>query len=179
MSGTVKSARDRLKRGRQPHWQALIEGRVHLGYQRWKGRDGEAGGRWLLRRYIKQAKGNGKYRVQALGRADDAARADGADILSFEQAKAKAHAMVANPNGNGNGPIVRLTVRQAMHRYIDYKHQKGHPVGDLISRTNVHIIPTLGDLVVSELTAEQLRRWLHNMAHSPAQRRAKAGKPQY
>src|SRR5262249_26712696 len=86
MSGTVKharlesqSARDRLKRGRQPHWQALIEGRVHLGWQRWKGRDGEAGGRWLLRRYI----GKGKYRVLALGRADDAARADGADVLSF------------------------------------------------------------------------------------------------
>src|SRR6516165_7483768 len=182
MAGTVKharlestSARERLKRGRQPHWQALIEGRVHLGYQRWKGCDGEAGGRWLLRRYI----GNGKYRVQALGRADDAARADGADVLSFEQAKAKAHAMVASPNGNGNGPIVRLTVRQAMHRYVDYKHQKGQPVGDLISRSNVHIIPTLGDLVVSELTAEQLRRWLSTMAHSPAQRRAKGGKPQY
>jgi hypothetical protein len=171
MAGTVQharlestSARDRLKRGRQPHWQALIEGRVHLGYQRWKGRDGEEGGRWLLRRYI----GNGKYRVQALGRADDAARADGADVLSFEQAKAKAHAMVAGPNGNG--PMVRLTVRQAMHRYIDYKHQKGQPVGDLISRSKMHIIPTLGDLVVSELAAEQLRRWLATMAAAPAQR---------
>jgi hypothetical protein len=125
MSGTVKharlesqSARARLKRGRQPHWQALIEGKVHLGWQCWKG---EPVGRWLLRRYI----GNGKYRVQALSRADDAARADGADVLSFEQAKAKAHAMVASPNGNGNGLIVRLTVRQAMHRYIDYKHTTG------------------------------------------------------
>jgi len=180
MSGTVKharlesqSARARLKRGRQPHWQALVEGRVHLGWQCWKG---DPAGRWLVRRYIPAT---GKYRVQALGRADDAARPDGADVLSFEQAKAKAHAMVASPNGNGNGPIVRLTVRQAMHRYVDYKHQKGQPVGDLISRSNVHIIPTLGDLVVSELTAEQLRRWLSNMAHSPAQRRAKGGKPQY
>src|SRR5215510_5142371 len=180
MSGTVKharlesqSARARLKRGRQPHWQALVEGRVHLGWQCWKG---DPAGRWLLRRYIPAT---GKYRVQALGRADDATRADGADVLSFEQAKAKAHAMVASPNGNGNGPIVRLTVRQAMHRYIDFKHQKGQPVGDLISRSNVHIIPALGDLVVSELTAEQLRRWLSNMAHSPAQRRAKGGKPQY
>src|SRR5262245_6263314 len=180
MSGTVKharlesqSARARLKRGRQPHWQALVEGRVHLGWQCWKG---DPAGRWLLRRYIPAT---GKYRVQALGRADDATRADGADVLSFEQAKAKAHAIVASPNGNGNGPIVRLTVRQAMHRYIDFKHQKGQPVGDLISRSNVHIIPTLGDLVVCELTAEQLRRWLALMAHSPAQRRAKAGKPQY
>jgi hypothetical protein len=110
--------------------------------------------------------------VQALGRADDAARADGADVLSFEQAKAKAHAMVASPNGNGNDPIVRLTVRQ----YIDYKHHKGQPVGDLISRSNVHITPTLGDLVVSELTAEQLRRWLATMAAAPAQRRAKGNR---
>jgi integrase len=180
MAGTVKharlesqSARARLKRGRQPHWQALVEGRVHLGWQCWKG---DPAGRWLLRRYIPAT---GKYRVQALGRADDAARPDGADVLSFEQAKAKAHAMVASPNGNGNGPIVRLTVRQAMHRYIDYKHQKGQPVGDLISRSSVHILPTLGDLVVCELTAEQLRRWLALIAHSPAQRRAKAGKSQY
>jgi integrase len=167
-----QSARARLKRGRQPHWQALVEGRVHLGWQCWKG---EPVGRWLLRRYI----GNGKYRVQALGRADDAARADGADVLSFEQAKAKAHAMVAGPNSNGNGPIVRLTMRQAMNRYLDYKHQKGQPVGDPIRRTNMHLIPTHGDLVVSELTAEQLRRWLSNMAHSPAQRRAKRNKPQF
>ena len=183
MSGTVKharlesqSARDRLKRGRQPHWQALIEGRVHLGWQRWKGKKGEMGGRWLLRRYIPAT---GKYRVQALGRADDATRADGADILSFEQAKAKGHAMVASPNDNGDGKIERLTVRQAMHRYINYKHQKGQPVGDLISRSNVHILPALGDLVVSELTAEQLRRWLATMAAAPAQRRAKGNKPQY
>ena len=44
MAGTVKharlesqSARARLKRGRQPHWQALVEGRVHLGWECWKG----------------------------------------------------------------------------------------------------------------------------------------------
>ena len=126
MAGTVKharlesqSARARLKRGRQPHWQALVEGRVHLGWQCWKG---DPVGRWLLRRYI----GNNKYRVQTLGRADDAASADGADVLSFAQAEAKARAMVASPEaGGGNGKIVQLTVRQAMARYVDYKRHKG------------------------------------------------------
>ena len=56
MAGTVKhaklesrTARSRLKRGRQPHWQALVPGKVHLGYQCWKG---DAAGRWVLRRYI-------------------------------------------------------------------------------------------------------------------------------
>ena len=54
MAGTVKhaklesrTARSRLKRGRQPHWQALVPGRVHLGYQCWKG---DPAGRWVLRR---------------------------------------------------------------------------------------------------------------------------------
>jgi hypothetical protein len=90
MAGTVKhaklesrTARSRLKRGRQPHWQALVPGRVHLGYQCWKG---DAAGRWVLRRYI----GNYKYRSTTLGRADDAAPADGQNVLSFEQAEAKA-----------------------------------------------------------------------------------------
>ena len=135
MAGTVKharlesqSGRARLKRGRQPHWQALIEGKVHLGWQCWKG---ESVGRWLLRRYI----GNNKYRVQALGRADDVVPSDGADVLGFAQAEAKARAMVASPEANGSGPIVRLTVRQAMARYVDYKRHQGQPVGDLISRS--------------------------------------------
>jgi hypothetical protein len=118
MAGTVKHAklesrtsRSRLKRGRQPHWQALMPGRVHLGYQCWKG---DQEGRWILRRYI----GNNKYRNVTLGRADDAAAADGEHILMFEQAEAKARATVAAPNG---GKVEHLTVRQAMARYVDYK----------------------------------------------------------
>src|SRR6476469_1935214 len=134
MAGTVKharlessSARSRLKRGRQPHWQALVDGRVHLGWQCWKG---DPAGRWVLRRYI----GNGKYRVTALGLADDDAKvkADGIRVLSFDQAAAKARAMVAAPNGGGK--IERLTVRQAMERYVEFKHHKGQPVEDTISR---------------------------------------------
>jgi hypothetical protein len=100
-------------------------------------------------------------------------------VLNFAQAAAKARAMLASPEANGDGKIVQLTVRQAMARYADYKRHKGQPVGDLIGRTRVHILPALGDLVVSELTAEQLRQWLATMAAAPAQRRAKGNKPQY
>jgi integrase len=176
MAGTVKharlespSARNRLKRGRQPHWQALVDGKVHLGWQCWKG---DAAGRWVLRRYI----GNRKYRVTTLGLADDAAKADGARVLSFEQAAAKGSAMVEAPN---NGKIERLTVRQAIDRYIEHKRDQGQPVHDIISRGTAHILPSLGDLVVAELTPEQLRKWLATMAAAPAQNRPKAGKLQY
>ena len=176
MAGTVKharlesrTARHRLKRGRQPHWQALEPGRVHLGWQCWKG---DAAGRWVLRRYI----GNRKYRTTALGLADDAAEANGIQVLSFEQAAAKARAMVASPNG---GKIERLTVRQALSRYIEYKRERGQPVRDIVSRGTVHILPELGDLVVAQLTVEQMRKWFATMAAAPAQRRPKAGRPQF
>ena len=176
MAGTVKhakfesrTARSRLKRGRQPHWQALVPGRVHLGYQCWKG---DPAGRWVLRRYI----GNSKYRSATLGRADDAAPADGQNVLSFEQAEAKARAMVETPT---NGKIERLTVRQALNRYIEHKRTLGQPVGDVTSRSSVHILPSLGNCVVAELTAEQLRSWLATMAAAPAQSRPKDGKPKY
>jgi integrase len=163
-----KTARDGLKRGRQPHWQALVPGKVHLGYQRWRG---DEDGRWVLRRYI----GNYTYRSTTLGRADDSRRADGIDVLSYEQAEAKARAMVDSPLAK----IRRLTVRQAMKLYTEYKDAQGQSVSDLLNRTAVHILPDLGDLVVAELTAERLRRWLATMAATPAQTRSKDGKPRY
>ena len=116
-----------------------------------------------------------KYRTTALGRADDAALADGQNVLSFEQAEAKGRAMVSSHQTT----VHRLTVRQALARYINYKRALGHPVNDVLSRGTAHILPSLGDLVVAELTAEQLRRWLATLAASPKQTRPKAGVPQY
>ena len=175
MAGTVRhtkleshTARARLKPGRQPYWQALVAGRVHLGWQRWKG---DPAGRWLLRRYV----GDRTYRVTAIGLADDNASADGERVLSFNQAVAAARAMVETPQGT----VHRLTVRQAMVRYVEYKRNQGQSVADVTSRGTVHILPTLGDLVVSELTAERLRRWLFDLAAGPAQKRPKDGKVQF
>jgi integrase len=185
MAGTIepakfesRTARGRLKRGRQPHWRAIVPGKVHLGYQCWKG---DAAGRWLLRRYIgKHKSANGKpvakYRISTLGLADDAAKANGIHVLTFEQADAKARAMVAAPD---NGKIERLTVRQAMERYIEHKRDQGQEVRDILSRGAAHILPNLGNLVVAELTTEQLRKWLATMAAAPAQNRPKAGKPRF
>ena len=105
-----------------------------------------------------------------IGLADDDASADGERVLSYNQAVAAARAMSDTPQAKVHG----LTVRQAMTRYVD--HQS---VNDLQSRGRTHILPTLGDLVVSELTAERLRKWLANLAATPAQTRPKDGKPQY
>jgi hypothetical protein len=76
MVGTVRharldspTARAKLKKGRQPHWQALAF-KTHLGYQRQKG---TSAGRWLLRRHL----GANRYRISGLGIADDTDDPDG------------------------------------------------------------------------------------------------------
>jgi integrase len=161
-----KTGRAKLKKGRQPHWKTLAAGRAHLGYQRqW----GASAGRWILRRYV-----DGKYRMIALGAADDALEADGDHTLSYEQAEAKARTLLDRPAAM----LGRLTVRGAMGRYIDYKRDQGQAVDDLISRSNAHILPALGDKLVAELTVEQLRKWLALLAAMPAMTRAKRGAKQ-
>ena len=175
MAGTVrhaklesKTSRARLKRGRQPHWQALVPGRVHLGFQCWKG---DRQGRWLLRRNV----GGDKYRSAHFGPRGRPRGGQRHTVLSYEQADAKARAMVDVPTSPHSSPHGR----GAFNRYIEFKRSQGQPVADLLSRGTAHILPPLGDLVVSELTAEHLRRWLATMAAGPAQTRPKAGKPQY
>jgi integrase len=165
------TARARLKKGRQAHWQQLKPG-VHIGYQRWPG---DAEGHWLLRRYLG---GGNTYRTVTVGAADDHRKADGINVLDYEQAKAKIASSILLP---GLEKVHRLTVRQAMDRYVTYKRSLGQnrAVRDVLSRGTVHILPTLGDLVIEELDADKLRRWLATVAHTPAQLRSKAGKPQY
>jgi integrase len=165
-----RTARNKLEKGRQPAWEKLHD-RVHLGYQRWKG---DESGRWLLRRYLG---GGNKYRVMALGTADDTNAANGVSVLNYDQAKAKALAMVETPDADKK--IQNITVRQATERYIKFKLGEGQPVDDAISSSRVHILPQLGDLVVSQLTDDILRQWRNNLANSPAQLRSKAGTPQY
>ena len=149
-----------------PHWQALEEGKSHIGYQVWKGAEQ---GRWLLRRYV----GARRYRLETLGLADDSADADGERILSFKEAEAKARSIVGKPQAT-TGP---LTVRMAWDAYVANKGRSQSD--DLLSRGAVHILPELGDLVVEKLTAQKLRGWLNGIAAMPAQRRPKAGKPQF
>jgi integrase len=64
-------------------------------------------------------------------------------------------------------------------RYVEFKQSQGQSVADVLSRGTAHILPSLGDLVVSELTATKLRSWLSTMAASPRQTRPKAGVSQY
>lgn len=156
----TRTARARLPRQREPHWLTLLPGRAHIGYQR---RPEAPTGRWVLRQLI-----DSRYRIVALGQADDV---EGVG-LDFSRAEAMARAMIDAPATAGR----RITVRQAVQDYIEHKRASGQPVADLTSRLRAHALPTLGDVVVAELTAERLRRWLATMASMPAMTRPRDGR---
>ena len=160
----TRTARAKLKRGRQAHWRAILPGRLHLGYQR---KPEATAGRWLLRRH----QGNA-YRVEALGWADDADDADGASVLTFEQAQAKA---LENADAGEGQPRHRLTVRRAIADYTEFKRAEGRSTNDMERRAAAHILPVLGDIEVSDLTSDRIRRWLSDLAASPAFKRTKKG----
>jgi integrase len=180
MAGKVQEARldsvarrTRLKRGRQPHWRALHRDPdrsviSHLGYQRWPE---DKAGRWLLRQYRE-----GKYSITPLGAADDAETADGHRVLSYHQAEANALAQAGAPRSRS----ARLTVRQALAAYIEFKRSQGQlgAVAYTEKSARAHILPVLGEVAVADLTAERLRKWLAALAATPARVRTKTGAPQ-
>jgi integrase len=156
------TARRRLEAGRQPHWHTIVAARDHLGYQRWPH---DKVGRWILRR-----RRGGHYSTEPLGTADDARRADGVSVLSFEQARAKAVELA----GSEDRPAGRITVARAVADYVDFLRSQGRSTYHAESTAATHILPRLGDQEVSQLTSAQLRRWLIGVADQPARKRSKA-----
>jgi integrase len=164
MAGTVKeaklqnpTARKRLKAGRQPHWNTIVAGRDHLGYQR---KEGDATGRWLLRR-----RRGSRYSIEPIGTADDdrSIKPDGVSVLDFAQARAKAVELSVDER-----PAGRLTVQRAMADYLDFLKSQGKPTDTAESAITVHILPKLAHHEVASLTSPQLRAWTSWVADQPS-----------
>src|SRR5262249_44051058 len=106
-----RAAREKLKSSGKPHYRQLDPG-LHLGY-----RKGVAGGRWVMRWYA----GDGAYKVETIGTADDKADADGVAVLSYRQAQERIRELhtARSRAGQGlpadNGPY---TVRHCLEEYL-------------------------------------------------------------
>ena len=103
-------------------------------------------------------------------------------MLTFDQAAALARKQSEKPKDLDD----QLTVRQALELYRECKESLHQPaaVADVRSRGAAHILPPLGDVRISELMPERLRRWLGALATAPAQSRPKRdrqgnSKPRY
>jgi integrase len=167
-----RDARRRLKIRAKPYYRAIERG-LHLGYRRL---GGNAAGSWIGRFY----RGNQQYEVERLGTADDMSDADGIAVLDFWQAQDAARkAMVerAHRAHVKHGPI---TVGDAMDEYLAFLDHNRKSGADARYRDRAFIRPALGNVQVAELTADRLRKWMADMARTPARLRTREGlKQQY
>ncbi len=160
------AARARLPVQRKPHFR-LIEPGLHVGYYR-----GERGGSWIARRYLAA----GRYATLRLGLADDGRSADGREVLTFGQAQSAARdwaTRAANPEPE---PAAPYTVADAMRDYLEeYVERGGKSLQGTRTAIEAHILPALGDGLVSELTLQRVRAWHRGLAAAPARIRSAKG----
>jgi integrase len=148
-----RSRRLRLEARKEPYW-CTIERGLAVGYHR----PVSGAGTWWARVLVSPKPT--RYRSAALAHADDHTDADDDAVLDWKQAQAAARRWAAKQNAAGP-----LTVRKAIERYIaDLKARKGGTAAKLTEdRLNKHAIPVLGDVLVSELMAGQVRSWLNGL----------------
>jgi len=166
-----RTTRNRLKAQPKPYWRLLSPGH-HIGYRRHQ----KTAGAWVARVYLGQAEG---YREEVLGVADDLLSADGMKILDFSQAQDQARVWFAQQarrsQGIEDGPTEPYTVARCMADYLDWfrAHRKAYETTRLA--IEAHILPSLGKREVSVLTATVIKKWLQDLADSPARVRSSMG----
>jgi integrase len=126
--------------------------------------------------------GDGAYRVETIGTADDKGDAgEGEVLLDFRQAQARArerhleHTRTAKGLPAKEGPY---TVRACVEEYLSFLEAKRKSARDARYRAEALILPKLGDLPCIDLSAAFLRRWLENAATSAPRLRTRRGEDQ-
>jgi integrase len=165
-----RTARGELEARGHPHYRQIEPG-LHLGYRKPRGRKGKpaTSGQWVTRIYA----GGQSYKVKKLGVADDFKDADGIAILNFAQAQDKAVERWKRGAREEAGITGPLTVADAIRDYLEYLDHEGKNTDDAKCRANAFIVPKLGDIECSKLTATKLRGWLSTLALAPPRLRTK------
>lgn len=161
-----RSGRERLKPRRKPYYKSIGAG-LHLGYRR-----NRNGGVWVLRRYVSE----GNYEISTFADADDRLEANGESVLTFYEAQSRARDL--HKKAEAGEPVGPITVETAMADYMVWL--KGHRKSwkDAEYRINAMILPELGSVEISKLTATRLREWQQKIADTPPRVRTKIGKDQ-
>jgi hypothetical protein len=93
------------------------------------------------------------------------------------QAQERAREVAARHRTSTTADDGPLTVSKALDAYFDRlegEHSKS--LSDARQRAALHIRPTLGDTLVSDLARERIAKWHSGLAASPRNVRGKAGK---
>jgi integrase len=151
----TRQARLRLtiKKDREPYWRLLRQG-LHLGY-----RKSPQGGVWMVR--LKQGD---RYIKKTLAQADDFQDSNGETVISYAEAQKIAL-------GYADRDFSPLTIKEATDHYLKWfkEHRKAYDV--TLMNVNAHILPHFGKVLVTDLKTVQIRKWLNNLAATPARKR--------
>ena len=153
----TRSARLSAKRGRRLI-RRLNRG-VALVYRRTK----ESSGTWSAKVTI----GEGRYQLRRLADADDHQDANGVDVLSFDQAQAKAIES-AEAWKKSAGLIGDDTVADAAERYLEWFRANRKGLKETENACRTHILPALGAVKLADLSAKTIKAWLEALAAAPA-----------
>ena len=157
----TREARRKLKASGKPYWRAIGKG-LHVGY-----RKGRTSGVWVVRRYL----GDQNYSMHTIAEADDVLDADGETVLDFWQAQEVARNLRPVPKR------AAYTVSDAVRDYLDRLEGRAS-WHDTKMRLEAFVLPAFGDKKVSELEADEIRKWHRGIAKTPARTRTKAGAEQ-
>ena len=145
---STREARKRLAVAKKPYFRSLDEG-LHLGYRR-----SNSGSAWVLRWY----KGDGAYALANLdARPDDVLPADGATVLNWSQAQAKAREEFQRLQRAAEGldetpQAGPYTVKDALADYMAAYRRKGGKAADRTQwAIDALIVPALGVVPVAKL----------------------------
>lgn len=161
-----RSGRKGLKARSKPYYRSIGAG-LHLGYRR-----GKTTGVWVIRRYVSA----GKYEVSTFADADDTIESNGETVLTFFEAQNRARDL--HRKAEVGEPVGPFTVREAVNEYIGWLEGHRKSARDARYRADALILPELGDVEISKLTASKLRDWLMKISTTPARLRTKPGKDQ-
>lgn len=128
-------------------------------------------GTWAVR----LASSEGKYTLETLGTADDYAEANGETILSFGQAQAKALARHREVQQAGGIIKSATTVSEASEHYLDWFRTHRKSIATTENTIKAHILPTFGEMALSELRTEAIKSWHTKLATKAARKRTRKG----
>lgn len=134
-------------------------------------RSAKSYGTWSAR----VAMADGRYVLEAIGMADDHQEADGSDVLTFEQAQAKALEIQARLQRAGGKIRGSMTVDQAADEYLEWFRHNRKSIKETESTIAAHIRPKLGKLKIVDLTKTKIAAWHSGLAKKPARVRSRLG----
>jgi len=127
--------------------------------------------------------GDGDYKLETIGVADDLADADGVAVLDFKQAQAlirQRHIELVRAARGLPAKDGPYTVRACVDEYLSFLEANRKSAKDARWRAEALILPKIGNVACVDLTAPGLRKWLADTAAAaPRLRTRKGGGQQY